>query len=313
MSSARELGLPVTAPQEGLPDAAEIWEVAPRDGLQAESTVLDVDTKVELIERLARAGASVIEVGSFVRADRVPQMADSAEVFARVKDLPVRTPVLIPNLRGYDLARQAGATDVAVFLSVTESFSQANLGASREQMEQAVRDVAERAAEDGVRVRGYLSMVFGDPWEGAVPVDDVVRLALSMRFWGIEDLSLGDTIGVATPGQVKQVLRALAAAGISVGSIALHLHDTYGAALANVHAGLEDGVRIFDSAAGGVGGCPFAKSATGNLATDDLVWMLEGLGIRTGIDLDALIETSAWLSQALAKHTTSRVAKALTR
>lgn len=313
MTTTRELGLPVTSPQLGLPDTVEVWEVAPRDGLQAESTVLDVDTKVELIERLARAGAPVIEVGSFVRADRVPQMADSAEVFARVKDLPVRTPVLVPNLHGYDLAREAGATDIAVFLSVTESFSQANLGAPRERMEQAAREVAARAAEDGVRVRGYLSMVFGDPWEGAVPVDDVVRLALLMRFWGIDDLSLGDTIGVATPGQVKQVLRALTASGIPVDSLALHLHDTYGVALANVYAGLEEGVRIFDAAAGGVGGCPFAKSATGNLATDDLVWMLEGLGIRTGIDLDALIDTSAWLSQALEKPTTSRVAKALTR
>lgn len=313
MTSTRELGLPSVFPQGQLADDVEVWEVAPRDGLQAEATVLDVDTKVELIERLACAGAPVIEVGSFVRADRVPQMADSAEVFQRVKDLSVRTPVLVPNMRGYELAMAAGATDIAVFLSVTESFSQANLGAPRERMEAAVDEVVARAAADGVRVRGYLSMVFGDPWEGPVETAEVVRLASAMRSWGIVDLSLGDTIGVATPGHVKQTVRALVAAGIPVSSLALHMHDTYGMALANVYAGLEEGVRIFDAAAAGVGGCPFAKSATGNLATDDLVWMLEGLGIRTGIDPDALTETSAWLSQALGKPVTSRVAKALTR
>ncbi len=313
MTSTRDLGLPSVFPQEQLADEVEIWEVAPRDGLQAETARLDVDTKVELIERLAAAGAPVIEVGSFVRADRVPQMADSAAVFQRVKALSARTPVLVPNMRGYELARAEGATDIAVFLSVTESFSQSNLGASRERMQSAVAEVAAAAAADGVRVRGYLSMVFGDPWEGAVSTADVVRLAVAMRSWGIADLSLGDTIGVATPGHVKHTVRALADAGIPVSALALHMHDTYGMALANVYAGLEEGVRVFDAAAAGVGGCPFAKSATGNLATDDLVWMLTGLGINTGIDMDALTETSAWLSQALGKPATSRVAKALTR
>ena len=313
MTTTRELGLPSVFPQAQLADDVEIWEVAPRDGLQAEATLLDVDTKVDLIERLANAGAPVIEVGSFVRADRVPQMADSAEVFQRVKDLSVRTPVLVPNMRGYEMAIAAGATDIAVFLSVTESFSQANLGAPRERMESAVAEAVARAAVEGVRVRGYLSMVFGDPWEGPVETAEVVRLASAMRSWGIADLSLGDTIGVATPGHVKQTVRALADAGIPVSSLALHMHDTYGMALANVYAGLEEGVRIFDAAAAGVGGCPFAKSATGNLATDDLVWMLEGLGIHTGINPDALTETSAWLSQTLGKPATSRVAKALTR
>lgn len=313
MSTTRELGLPAVAPREGLGDAVEIWEVAPRDGLQAEPVLIDSDTKVELIRRLTDAGAPVIEVGSFVRADRVPQMADSAEVFGRVKDLSARTPVLVPNVRGYELAREAGADDIAVFLSVTESFSRENLGASRERMEGAVEQVVARAQADGVRVRGYLSMVFGDPWEGEVAVREVVRLAQAMRSWGIEDLSLGDTIGVATPGQVTEIVRALVADGIPVSSLALHMHDTYGMALANVYAGLEEGVRIFDAAAGGTGGCPFAKSATGNLATDDLVWMLTGLGIRTGIDPDALHETSLWLADVLRKPITSRVAKALTR
>ena len=320
MSTVLELGLPAVHPQPAAApsvidagDTVEIWEVAARDGLQAEKTRLTADTKVELIERLAAAGAPVIEAGSFVRADRVPQMADSAEVFQRTQHLDVRLPVLVPNLRGYEMARAAGADDIAVFLSVTESFSQQNLGASRAVMEASVAGVVERALADGVRVRGYLSMVFGDPWEGAVAVADVVRLATLMQSWGLTALSLGDTNGVATPGHVRTVVRALADAGVPTSHLALHMHDTYGQALANVYAGLEEGVRIFDAAAGGVGGCPFAKSATGNLATDDLVFMLNGLGVRTGIDLNALTETSAWLSQQLGKPPTSRVATALTR
>ena len=314
MAGIRGLGLPVVDPLPKVSgDSVEIWEVSPRDGLQAESRTLDVDTRVALIERLAAAGASVIEAGSFVRADRVPQMAGSDEVLRRVAHLPQRTPVLVPNVRGYDLARAAGADDIAVFLSATESFSQENLGASRERMEQHAAAVVTRAAEDGVRVRGYLSMVFADPWEGATPVADVVGLATRMRGWGVRELSLGDTIGVATPGQVRTVVRALTDAGIPVSDLALHMHDTYGMAAVNVYAGLDEGVRVFDAAAGGVGGCPFAKSATGNLSTDDLVWMLEGMGIRTGIDLDALVETSAWLAHELGKNPMSRVATALTR
>ncbi len=312
-STTRDLGLPQVVQQRGLPDDVEIWEVSPRDGLQAESTVLSTETKVELIERLAEAGAQIIEVGSFVRPDRVPQMADSADVLAAVKSLPVRTPVLVPNLRGYTNAREAGADEIAVFLSVTESFSQQNLGASRTTMEPLVETVVAQAIADGVTVRGYLSMVFGDPWEGSVAPAEVVRLARLMRSWGIEQLSLGDTIGVATPGQVKSIIRTLADEGIPQEGLALHMHDTYGMALANVYAGLESGIRIFDAAAAGVGGCPFAKSATGNLATDDLVFMLDGLGIRSGYDPETLQETSEWLSQQLNKPTTSRVAKALAR
>ena len=310
---SRDDSLPMRVADSALPADVEIWDVAPRDGLQSEATRLDVAHKVELIERLVRAGFPVVEVGSFVRAERVPQMADSADVFARVKDLPARTPVLVPNATGFEHARAAGADDIAVFLSVTETFSRENLGASRARMEEEVRCIARRAVADGVRIRGYLSMVFGDPWEGAVADGEVVRLATEMRTWGIRELSLGDTIGVATPGQVKHIVRLLAGSGIAVTDVALHLHDTYGTALANVYAGLEEGVRTFDAATGGVGGCPFAKSATGNLAADDLIWMLEGLGIRTGVDLDAVVETSAWLSAVLQRPITSRVATALTR
>lgn len=312
MTTSRQLGLPAVSAQEQLPPEVEVCEVAPRDGLQAESTLLSIDTRVELVERLARAGAGVIEVGSFVRADRVPQMAGSAEVLSRVRGLGVRTPVLVPNLRGYADARAAGATDVAVFLSATESFSERNLGAPRGTMEAAAAAVVEQALADGIRVRGYLSMVFGDPWEGPVAVAEVVRLSRLLQGWGVHNISLGDTIGVATPGQVKGIIRTLGAEGVAASTLALHMHDTYGQALANVYAGLEEGVRVLDAAAGGTGGCPFAKSATGNLATDDLLWMLTGLGIDTGIDPDALHETSTWLSEVLRKPTTSRVARALT-
>lgn len=315
------VGLPERVPQPGIPDAVTIWEVAPRDGLQAEEVALSVDDRIHAIRMLADAGLPVIEVGSMVRADRVPQMAQSDVVLTAVADLArgssgapgIRTPVLTPNLHGYDVARAAGAQDVAVFLSVTETFSRENLGGDRTATEARAKAVVDRARADGVRVRGYLSMVFGDPWEGRVAVDDVVRLATLMRSWGIDELSLGDTIGVATPGQVRTIVTALTDAGIPLTSLALHMHDTYGTALANVLAGLEAGVRTFDSSAGGVGGCPFARSATGNLATDDLVWMLDGLGVHTGVDLEALTDASAWLTTALARPTPSRVARALAR
>ena len=309
--SVRDVGLPQREPMRGTPDDVTIWEVAPRDGLQAEATTLDVDDRTHAPRMLAAAGLPVIEVGSYVRADRVPQMAHSDAVLAGVADLGIRTPVLTPNLHGYHDAVAAGARDVAVFLSVTETFSRENLGASRAATEAAAREVVAHARADGVRVRGYLSMVFGDPWEGHVPLSDVVRVATLLRGWGVDELSLGDTIGVATPGQVRGVVDALAAEGIAPESIALHMHDTYGMALANVLTGLEAGVRTFDAAAGGIGGCPFARSATGNLATDDLVWMLDGMGIRTGVDLDALTDASAWLSSALARPMSSRVARAL--
>ncbi|MFC7431496.1 MULTISPECIES: hydroxymethylglutaryl-CoA lyase [unclassified Agrococcus] len=309
--SVRDVGLPERQPLAGAPDDVTIWEVAPRDGLQAEAVTLDVDDRIRAVRMLAAAGLPVIEVGSFVRADRVPQMAGSDAVLAGTAGLGIRTPVLTPNLHGYHAARAAGAQDVAVFLSVTETFARENLGMSRAASEAASREVVAHAKADGVRVRGYLSMVFGDPWEGHVPVSDVVRVATLLREQGVDELSLGDTIGVATPGQVRGVVDALADAGIRPESIALHMHDTYGTALANVLAGLEAGVRTFDAAAGGIGGCPFARSATGNLATDDLVWMLDGMGVRTGVDLDALTDASAWLSAALARPTSSRVARAL--
>lgn len=306
-----DLDLPTRAPEPGLPERVTIWEMAPRDGLQAEAAQISVDTKIELIDRLAAAGMPVIEAGSFVRPDRVPQMAGSDEVLAGIRTVRARTPVLVPNLKGLERAVAAGATEIAVFLSVTESFSTANLSVDRATAEARAQAVVTEAQAAGITVRGYLSMVFGDPWEGPVALDDVVRLASRMREWGVDELSLGDTIGVATPGLVTSTLGALTDAGIPIGTLGLHMHDTYGQALANVYAGLQSGVSIFDAAVAGVGGCPFAKSATGNLATEDLVWMLTGLGIETGVDLPALIEISPWLSAALSRPITSRVANAL--
>ena len=305
------LGLPERAPREGLPSCVTIWEVGPRDGLQAESVSVSVEQRVALVRRLAAAGASVIEAGSFVRADRVPQMADSAAVLAGVADLGVRLPVLTPNRRGLEDAMAAGAREVAVFLSATESFSRANLGADRATAEAAAESVVRSALASGVRVRGYISMVWGDPWEGPVAPAETLRLATLMLEWGASEISLGDTIGVATPGAVADVVGALRDAGVPVEALALHLHDTYGQALANVLAGLEAGVAIFDSAVSGTGGCPFARTATGNLATEDLLWMLDGLGIEHGMDLSAIADTGDWLSAQLGRPTSSRVAKAL--
>lgn len=311
MTDALGLGLPAPRRRAGLPERVTIWEVGPRDGLQAEAAALGPAQRVELIRRLAAAGAEVIEAGSFVRADRVPQMAGSAEVLAELGDLDVRLPVLTPNLRGLDDAVAAGAREVAVFLSATERFSEANLGAPKAKAEAAAEAVVRAATAQGIRVRGYVSMVFGDPWEGPVEADASVELSERMLTWGAAEISLGDTIGVATPGAVSHVVDAHLQRGVPVEALALHMHDTYGQALANVYAGLEAGVRIFDSAVAGTGGCPFARSATGNLATEDLLWMLDGLGIEHGMDLSAVAGTGSWLSAELGRATTSRVARAI--
>jgi len=289
-------GLPMAWVQEGLPHQVRIYEVGPRDGLQAEAAIIPVEVKAEFVHRLVAAGLPAVELASFVSPKRVPQMADGADLLSRI-DLTsgVRHPVLVPNRRGLDEAIAAGAREVAVFASVTESFSVANLGAFRAEVSIEQSAVVRRALEAGLPVRGYLSMVFGDPWEGPVEIDEVVRAAVRLREMGAHSVSLGDTIGVATPEHVKAVVRRLVQDGIEVYRIALHPHDTYGQALANVYAALEVGVSEFDSSSGGLGGCPFALSATGNLATEDLVWMLRGLGIETGVDLYALVKPASGL------------------
>ncbi|MEH3033518.1 MAG: hydroxymethylglutaryl-CoA lyase [Aeromicrobium erythreum] len=241
----------------------------------------------------------------------VPQLADAAELLAELGDLPVPAPVLVPNERGLDRALEAGVRHVAVFASATETFAQRNLASSLDGQLAMFEPVVRRALDAGLDVRAYVSMCFGDPWEGAVPVEQVVTVGRRLLDLGASQLSLGDTIGVGTAGHVGALLDAFGADGVGVDRLAMHFHDTYGQALANVHAALRHGVTTFDASAGGLGGCPYAESATGNLATEDLVWFLTGLGIEHGVDLDAVVATSAWMAEQLGKPTASAVARAL--
>ncbi|MFD9689812.1 hydroxymethylglutaryl-CoA lyase [Kitasatospora sp. NPDC059146] len=310
------MGLPDPVRAPGLPEEVRIHEVGPRDGLQNESSLVPVEVKAEFIGRLAAAGLRTVEATSFVHPKWVPQLADAEELVPRLAGLPelhpgLRLPVLVPNERGLDRALAHHATDIAVFASATETFARRNLNRSADEAMAMFRPVVTRATEAGVTVRGYLSMCFGDPWEGPVPVDQVVRYGVQLLEMGCAELSLGDTIGVATPGQVGALLAGFAKAGVPVGRIAVHFHDTYGQALSNTLAALREGVTTVDASAGGLGGCPYAKSATGNLATEDLVWMLHGLGVRTGVDLRALVATSGWMAGQLGRPSPSRTVQAL--
>ncbi|MGW4743846.1 hydroxymethylglutaryl-CoA lyase [Streptomyces sp. NPDC004290] len=304
-------GLPMTVPDPALPARVRIHEVGARDGLQNEKTAVPTGVKAEFVRRLAAAGLSTIEATSFVHPKWVPQLADAEELFPRVRDLPVRLPVLVPNERGLDRALALGAREVAVFASATESFAKANLNRTVDEALAMFAPTVTRAIEAGLKVRGYLSMCFGDPWEGAVPVEQVVRVTKALADMGCDELSLGDTIGVATPGHVQALLTALCEGGVPVSRLAVHFHDTYGQALSNTLAALRHGVTTVDASAGGLGGCPYAKSATGNLATEDLVWMLDGLGIETGVDLAALTATSVWMAEQLGRPSPSRTVRAL--
>jgi hydroxymethylglutaryl-CoA lyase len=305
-------GLPMTVHGQGLPDRVRIHEVGPRDGLQNEKSVVPTEVKAEFIRRLAGSGLTTVEATSFVHPKWVPQLADAEKLFPLVRSLAgVRLPVLVPNDRGLDRALGLGAREVAVFASATESFAKANLNRTVDEALAMFEPVVTRAVEHGLRVRGYLSMCFGDPWEGPVPLAQVVRVCRRLADMGCDELSLGDTIGVATPGHVAALLTELAAAGVPADRLAVHFHDTYGQALANTFAALQHGVSVVDSSAGGLGGCPYAKSATGNLATEDLVWMLQGLGIETGVDLGRLTATSVWMAEQLGRPSPSRTVRAL--
>ncbi|HET9089649.1 MAG TPA: hydroxymethylglutaryl-CoA lyase [Acidimicrobiales bacterium] len=294
-----------------LPSSVTIYEVGARDGLQNESTVVDVATKVEFIRRLIDSGLRNVELTSFVPASWVPQLADAEEVLARLGSLSGRHPVLVPNERGLERALASGVREIAVFASATETFAQRNLNRTIRESLDAFAVVVARALSEGLAVRGYVSMCFGDPWEGNVAPGQVVEVARALLDMGCGELSLGDTIGVATPGAVARLLEALGERDVRVGQIAVHFHDTYGQALANTLAALERGVTTVDSSAGGLGGCPYAGSATGNLATEDLVWLLHGLGIETGVDLEALCRTSLWMAQRLGRPSPSRTLNAL--
>ena len=286
-------------------------EVGPRDGLQNEKTIIATVDKITLIDRLSAAGLQSIEATSFVSPKWVPQLADAAEVFAGISRKPgVHYPVLVPNEQGYDRARAVGADEVAVFTAASEAFNRKNINASIDESIERFRPVLERALDDGVRVRGYVSTVLGCPYQGEVPVADVVRVARRLHDMGCYEVSLGDTIGVGTPGKARDMLRAVAGE-VPIDALAVHFHDTYGQALSNILACLEEGVAVVDSSVSGTGGCPYAKGASGNVASEDVVYMLHGLGITTGIDLDALATTGRWLAGLLGRDSGSKVGRAL--
>ncbi|MFJ9549927.1 hydroxymethylglutaryl-CoA lyase [Streptomyces erythrochromogenes] len=301
----------MSVPAPGLPARVRIHEVGARDGLQNEKTAVPTEVKAEFVRRLAASGLTTIEATSFVHPKWVPQLADAEQLFPLLADVDAALPVLVPNERGLDRALALGATRIAVFGSATETFASRNLNRTVAESLAMFEPVVARARQGGAHVRGYLSMCFGDPWEGAVPVHQVVSVAKALVDLGCDELSLGDTIGVATPGHVRALLSALNEAGVPTDRIGVHFHDTYGQALSNTLAALQHGVTTVDASAGGLGGCPYAKSATGNLATEDLVWMLDGLGIETGVDLAALTATSVWMAEQLGRPSPSRTVRAL--
>lgn len=296
-----------------LPVQVRIVEVGPRDGLQNEKTIIPAAAKIELIDRLSRTGLRTIEATSFVSPKWVPQLADAEEVFRGIeKREGVSYPVLVPNEQGYLRARAAGATEVVVFTAASEAFTRRNINASVGESLQRFAPVFERARADGVKVRGYVSTVLGCPYQGEVPLADVVRVAKTLYAMGCHEISLGDTIGVGTPRKAREMLLAVAAE-VPMPALAVHFHDTWGQALANVAACIEAGVRVADAAVAGTGGCPYARGASGNLATEDLVYMLHGMGLATGVDLEALAGTGRWLAALLGRPTGSKVGRALAR
>jgi hydroxymethylglutaryl-CoA lyase len=297
---------------QGLPAHVTIYEVGARDGLQNEKAVVPVAVKAEFLNRLADAGLATLEATSFVHPKWVPQLADAAELLDLLERREgVDYPVLVPNDRGLDRALEAGVDHIAVFASATETFANKNLNRSLDEQFGMFSPVVKRARDAGLRVRAYVSMAFGDPWEGAVEPAQVATVGRRLMEMGCSQLSLGDTIGTGTPGHAEAVIDACVAGGVPVDAIAVHFHDTYGQALANTLAALRRGVTTVDSSAGGLGGCPYARSATGNLATEDLVWMLDGLEISHGANLEALVETSVWMAGRLGRPSPSRVVKAL--
>lgn len=292
-------------------DFVRIVEVGPRDGLQNEKQQVATADKIALIDRLSATGLRSIEATSFVSPKWVPQLADAAEVMAGIARRPgIAYPVLVPNEQGYERALAAGAREVAVFTAASEQFNLKNTNAGIDESLQRFAPVLARAKTDGVKVRGYVSTVLGCPYQGEVPLADVVRVARALHESGCYEISLGDTIGVGTPLKARAMLRAVAAE-VPMAALAVHFHDTYGQALANIAVCLEEGVRVVDSAVGGTGGCPYARGASGNVSSEDVVYMLHGMGVETGVDLPALAETGRWLSAVLGRENGSKVGKAM--
>ena len=307
--------LPMVVSDPTLPERVTIYEVGPRDGLQNEQALVPTVVKAEFVTRLARAGLPVIESTSFVHPKWVPQLADAADLVdvlvAELGDTAREMPVLVPNERGLDRALEKGLRHVAIFGSATETFARRNLNRGLDEQFAMFEPTVRRARDAGLDVRAYVSMCFGDPWEGAVPVAQVVEVGKRLFDLGASQLSLGDTIGVGTAAHVGALLAAFNEAGLPNDSLAMHFHDTYGQALSNAMAALRCGITTFDASAGGLGGCPYARSATGNLATEDLVWLLTGLGVEHGVDLGGLVETSAWMAEQLGRPSPSAVVRAL--
>jgi isopropylmalate/homocitrate/citramalate synthase len=287
-------------------DFVTIVEVGPRDGLQNEKQILPAATKIELINRLANCGVPVIEAGSFVSPKWVPQMADTESVLTGLTPLPgTRYPVLVPNLTGFERAIQSGAKEIAVFTAASESFTRRNINCSIAESITRLEPVAELAKASGIRVRGYVSCVLGCPYEGEIEMKAVAAVCDQLMQLGCDEISLGDTIGVGTPAVANTLVKTVSSV-VPIGQLAVHFHDTYGQALANILACLDAGIRIIDSSVSGLGGCPYAKGASGNVASEDVVYMLHGLGLATGINLDALAITGDWISKQLQRPNNSK-------
>lgn len=292
-----------------------IVEVGPRDGLQNEKQSISFDDKIELIQRLSRAGINYLEAGSFVSSKWVPQMAATQEIFSYLKDQSnsKRTyAALVPNLKGLESALKTEVKEIAVFIAASESFSKKNINKSIEEAVATTRDVINEALKHNIKVRGYLSCVLGCPYEGQIDIKTVVQLTKQLIDFGTYEVSLGDTIGVGTPFKTRELIRALKEE-VPISKVAGHFHDTYGQALANVWVSLGEGIRTFDSSIAGLGGCPYAKGASGNLATEDLIYMLHNSGYETGVDLQKLIDAGDFINSVLGRETNSKVAKALAK
>ena len=290
-----------------IPSSVRIVEVGARDGLQNEKTIVPTDVKIELIDRLSDTGLQTIEATSFVSPKWVPQLADATDVYTTIKKKPgVRYPVLVPNLQGYERARAVGVREIAVFTAASEAFNRKNINASIDESIERFIPIMQLAKADGVSVRGYVSTVLGCPYQGEVLVTDVVRVAKRIYELGCYEVSLGDTIGIGTPAKARDMLTAVAQE-VPMAALAVHFHDTRGQALANILACLELGVAVVDSSVSGAGGCPYARGATGNVATEDVIYMLHGMGISTGIHLDKLIDAGRWLSVQLQRANNSKV------
>lgn len=305
---------PIAVPDDlfvAAPSAVSIYEVGPRDGLQNEKQILPTERKLELVEGLMESGLRRVEITSFVNPRWIPALADHMELASKVERRPgVRLSALVPNMRGLDGATRAGMEEVAVFMAASQTHNRKNINKTTEDALRTYRGVVSEARARGMKVRGYISCVYGCPYEGAVPIDNVLAVCHALLEMGVYELSLGDTIGVGTPRQVEYVFRGLMRSGIPLPRVAVHFHDTRGTALANITVALQFGIGTIDSAVGGLGGCPYAPGASGNVATEDVVYMLQGMGVETGVDLDKLVALSARLGGQLARELPSKYLKA---